>query len=789
MQEDTIKVFCLAHGGSFTTSRSNQVVICKEDIAEHVLSNNFPNSGRWFYCCQCQIYWVTSKGQGGFLRQCPACGLIKKARYYSCDQCNVTMMDSWGATNQRDIYVTPWGAPHPYCPGCYQLPKSIPQSHTCPELNGLLTTAHTECPFCEVEEKAEFGAGIAESKEIYPHSDLKGVISSMALPTGVERYNGMVDKEGARHEAERARAKSADETREGNATPPAPEWIRIEAGASDLLLEEIERRTAEIRALEAEAEAREAKAQERLRQAEIRLQLEMSLRSEAEQKSKDIEEELRHGLEVDGNLLEAVSTKFEAEADLKEELGMKAAITQAQSEAVPITSETITEIEAERTARLAAEQAKANAEARAHEAEARADQAEVRARQTEERRQSEVQEAVARAQAALLVSEEAQKKIFEVEEAIARAQEALLISEEAQKKIEEAEAGFREMTARACEAEERCRQAETGLQQEAAQRALAEERAENIENEFNRRLELAQAEFETGIAKARAEAQSSEESILRQLTQQAREEVEAATKDAHARIETEVKARRAAEQAKAEARKGEAKAKGTAENYKVEITKLKDRVQEVEATARQAEENYKVAIAGISAELEATAVATTQAEESHRAEIAKVSAEAEARAQQAEANAHQLYQTKVEEAIASAQAAMFTLEETQKKLIEAEAKYQEMEARARQAETRARQVYLISKLSSAFVEQVFGGALKMSDEKGGLIIPPDFAANAYLDKFSSEASESNMNGSMDYGDFSLPDKLKALFEDLAGAQVIDDDGAGNDNRMSLGPIS
>src|SRR5215813_2011853 len=172
MQEHNIQVFCHSHGVSFTTPKSNRAVICKKDCG-HVLSNNFPNAGRWFYCCQCQIYWVIAKGQGGFLRQCPACGLIKNPRYYSCDQCNVTMMESWGATNHRDIYITPWGAPHPYCPGCHRPPKSISQSHTCPELNGLLTTARAECPFCEVEEE--------------------------------ETYNGVGDQEGARHETEIAR--------------------------------------------------------------------------------------------------------------------------------------------------------------------------------------------------------------------------------------------------------------------------------------------------------------------------------------------------------------------------------------------------------------------------------------------------------------------------------------------------------------------------------------------------------------------------------------------------------
>jgi len=684
MQEDTINVFCLSHGVSFTMPRSNQAVICKEDPTNHVLSDNFPNSGTWFYCCQCQIYWATSKEQGGFLRQCPSCGLVKNPRYYSCDQCNVTMMDSWGATNQRDVYITPWGAPHPYCPGCYQLPKSVSQSHTCPELNGLLTTAHTECPFCEVEERDGFEEGIATSEESFPQPDTesaassieeeiaapeerspqpdtksaassvtlqpdtKGAVSSVTLPAGAERQNGIVDKEGAGHEAEITQIESIEaeiaqiesiETKIAQIESIEAEIARVESIEADvpgLFLDELERKAAEIRALE--AEAREANGLERLRQVEVELQHEIFLRS---------------GLSV--------------------------------------------QVEEEKNARLAAEQAKAEVEAR-----------------------------------------------------------------------------FREMEARAYGAEERGRQAETGLQQEVAKRTLAEERANKIEIEFNRSLELAQAEFETRITKLKAETQSSEESIIDRLAQQAREEVEARVQ------EVEAKAKQADENYKVEIAEIRAEARQAEENYRVEIAEIRAELEATVTAAKQAEENYRAEITKVSAEAEAKA---HQAEENHRAEIAKVGAEAEARVHQAEANARQQYQTKVEEAIASAQSAMFTLEETQKKLIEAEAKYREMEARASRAETRSRQIYLISRLSFAFIEQIFGEPPKMSDEEGGLVIPPDFATNAYPDKFFSEAPESDTNDSMDY--FSLPDKLKAMFEALASAHGFDDEG----NGMTLGPVN
>jgi hypothetical protein len=285
MQEDAINVFCLLHGLSFLVSGSNRVVICKEN---HVLSYNFPHSGRWFYCCLCQKYWVAPKGEGwqdDFSKQCPSCNLIKKARYYSCDQCNVTMIDSLGAINRKGVHITPWGTPHPHCPGCHQLPKSVPQSHACPELNGLLTTARAECPFCEGKDMAQ----------------------------------GVIDVGESRIESEAPRVGSADEL-----------------GASDpsqFAREELERRASEIRAFEAEAEAREVKAQERLRQVEARLRQELLRRSEVERKSSEIEEELRRQQEIDQSRMELVRTASEAAARSEEERKTRIAAEQSKAEA------------------------------------------------------------------------------------------------------------------------------------------------------------------------------------------------------------------------------------------------------------------------------------------------------------------------------------------------------------------------------------------------------------------------------------------------------------------------
>jgi hypothetical protein len=585
MQEDAINIYCLSHGVSFPTLGSNRLIICTEN---HVLSYNFPHSGRWFYCCLCQKYWVAPKGEAGdpYSRQCPSCSQIKKARYYSCDQCNVTMIDSIGAINRKEAHITPWGTPHPYCPGCHQLPKSIPQSHACPELNGLLTTARAQCPFCE----------------------------------GKERAQGEVDREESGNDSEIWRIESSDEV--------------IEPDPSYLELEELERKASAIRALEAEAEAREAKAQERLRQVETRLREEMSRRSELERKSQEIEQELKRPPEID----------------------------QTHIEIVRATSEAAARFEEERSARIAAEQAKAEAEAKLREMEVRASETEERFRQAE---------------AGLQQSAE---------------------------RFRQAEAGLQQST-------ERFRQAEAGLQQEISKRTSAEERANELETRF------------------------------------------------------------AAESAKI---KADAEAK----------------IQAIGAERRRIEEKYKVEIDWIRGELETSVASANQAKENHKAEISRITFEAESRVYQAETNARQ-YQIKVEEAIASAQAAMLNLEETQKKLDDAQARYREMEIRAHQAETRAHRLYLISKLTFTSAEEAISETPNADDDnvKEANVISLNGATTAPLDSPPGAIAEFMSNESIDYGEYPFTERMKALFQAAARANAPEDKSGAtgrDDLRMASG---
>jgi chromosome segregation ATPase len=613
MQEDAINIYCLSHGLSFPTLGSNRLVICTEN---HVLSYNFPHSGRWFYCCLCQKYWVAPKGEAedAYSKQCPSCNLIKKARYYSCDQCNVTMIDSIGAINRKEAHITPWGTPHPHCPGCHQLPKTIPQSHACPELNGLLTTARAQCPFCEGKERAE----------------------------------GEVDREGSGNDSEIWRIESS------NGAP--------EPDTSYLELEELERKASAIRALEAEAQAREAKAQARLRQVETRLREEMSRRSELERKSQEIEQELKRQPEID----------------------------QTHIEIVRATSEAAARFEEERNARVAAEQAKAEAEAKLREMEVRASETEERLRQSE----AKLQQSEGRFQ-------QSETKLQKSEERF----------RQSETKLQKSEERFRQSETKLQKSEERFRQSEAGLQQEVSKRTSAEERANELETRF------------------------------------------------------------AAESAKI---KTDAEAK----------------IQAIGAERRRIEEKYKVEIDWIRGELETTVASVNQAQENHKTEITRITFEAESRVYQAEANARQ-YQIKVEEAIASAQAAMFNLEETQKKLDEAQARYQEMEIRVRQAETRAHRLYLISKLTFTSAEDVISETHNAGDDNGKdvNVIPLNGATTAPLDSPPVAISEFIGNDSLDYGEYPFTERMKALFQAAARANATEDKSgaAGGDGlKMASG---
>jgi len=574
------------------------------------------------------------------------------------------MIDSIGSINRKGAHITPWGTPHPHCPGCHQLPKSIPQSHACPELNGLLTTARAQCPFCEGQERAE----------------------------------GEVDIEGVRNENEIS-------SRIGSpAEAVAPD-------SSYVSLEELERKAAEIRALEAEAEAREAKAQERLRQVEARLRQEMSRRSELERKSQAIVAELKRQPEVDQDQIDTAKAASEVTARLEEG-----------------------------GARIAAEQAKAEAEAKLLEMEARVAEAEERLRQAEAGMQQESSKRVS-----------AEERLRQTEAGMQQESSKRVSAEE---RLRQTEAGLQQESSKRVSAEDRLRQVEIGLQQESSKRVSAEERLRQVE---------------VGLQQEASKRASAEERL----------------RQAESGLQQESSKRVSAEE-----RANELEVRLAAETAKIRA-EAETKIQGISAESRRIEENYKVEIDWIRGELEEAVAAARQAAENHKAEITRITFEAESRVLQAEANARQQYQIKVEEAIASAQAAMFNLEETQKKLDEAEARYRDMEIRARQAETRSHRLYLISKLTFTSAEQVLAEAFNADEEneKDAMIVSLDLAKNIYVDDVSDEVTGEAANGSMDYGDYPFTERMKALFQAAARANSTEDKSGkmGSDElRMASG---
>jgi chromosome segregation ATPase len=390
----------------------------------------------------------------------------------------------------------------------------------------------------------------------------------------------------------------------------------------------------------------------------------------------------------------------------------------------------------------------AEAEAREAKAQERLRQVEARLREEMSRRselQRKSQEIELELKRPQEVSHSHLEAVRATSEAAARFEEERNARLTAEQVRVEAEAKALEMEARASEAEERLRQIEAGLQQ-------ADERLRQAE------AGLQQADERLRQAEARLQQEASKRASAEQRLQQS-----------EAGLQQEASKRTSAEE-----RANELEVRFAGESAKIRA-EAEAKIQGIGAETRRIEENYKAEIDWIRGELESSVAEARQAGENHKAEISRITFEAESRVYQAESNARQ-YQIKVEEAIASAQAAMFNLEETQKKLEEAEAAYREMEIRARQAETRSHRLYLISKLTFTSAEQVIAEALNAGyeNEKESKVISLNGATTAPLDNLSTEITELAANGSMDYGEYPFTDRMKALFQAAARANAPED---------------
>src|SRR5262249_2928248 len=152
MLADIIKIHCLKHHAAFPMPRTSRIVICKEGADEHTLSDNFPYSGSWIYCCNCQTFIAWEIGRANLsVKQCPFCLSSLNPRLYVCDHCAVTMLDFDDQTLRKHHTVLNWGMPQPACPACHCFPGSTPRQHFCQTLQIKLATARTACPFCNLK--------------------------------------------------------------------------------------------------------------------------------------------------------------------------------------------------------------------------------------------------------------------------------------------------------------------------------------------------------------------------------------------------------------------------------------------------------------------------------------------------------------------------------------------------------------------------------------------------------------------------------------------------------------
>jgi hypothetical protein len=312
-----------------------------------------------------------------------------------------------------------------------------------------------------------------------------------------------LEAEMARAEAE-ARVKQEAETRAMVEKKLAQ--TKAEALSTSYALEDAERklamadsrvRTAEERAKRAEEAVREAEAlireadalareyEEKYKALEAGLQNEIELRTLAEQKALSIEEDFKRDLEADWSKFEADIVKAEAAIKAREESIARTSAEQARLETIELTQQLTTGIEAERQARIEAEQARDEAEAKLATAvtnaiaEVERNLAEAEARAAAIAAESERKLNEARAQAAAAI-QEAKRKVAETEakaekaanakaerklaEAEAKAAaEAMVNATETEYKLSEAEARAHNAESKLRETEEKLHRAEASL--------------------------------------------------------------------------------------------------------------------------------------------------------------------------------------------------------------------------------------------------------------------------------------------------------------------------------------
>ena len=142
-----LKIFCPTHQSVFEVEEKPQIAC---EIREHALSNDFPKSEYWEYCCDCQTFSPSSFGTGGKVKNaCPHCERTTERRFL-CDKCKIIAYDSDEETKGKVFGISAEKGIEPTCAGCQKsfVGAKILQ-HKCTDIEGALLTNLKDCPFCQ----------------------------------------------------------------------------------------------------------------------------------------------------------------------------------------------------------------------------------------------------------------------------------------------------------------------------------------------------------------------------------------------------------------------------------------------------------------------------------------------------------------------------------------------------------------------------------------------------------------------------------------------------------------
>jgi hypothetical protein len=347
MLADIVKIHCLTHRTNFPMPRTSRVVVCREGGAEHILGNNFPLTGSWMYCCNCQTFiaWDLTRADVT-VKECPFCLSSLNLRLYACDHCAVTMMDYDDPTLRKHHTVLAWGMPQPACPACHQFPGTTPRTHFCQVLQANLSTARPSCPFCQINLET---TSAGQAPAVAPPLPVAAKSESEAPPELALRLNA------ALAEAQ-ARAREAEE-RQRLAEDAIRKEIELRRQA-ELKAQEIEKRIVQDSARpdgsasEAELARQEAAAAKAQAEAEAQARADAEQRAAAATREREEAERLHAAAEARlrdaENMVRAIEEeRLRAEASARREAEMRTHIEQQAREAAALYTSQLAETQAQ----------------------------------------------------------------------------------------------------------------------------------------------------------------------------------------------------------------------------------------------------------------------------------------------------------------------------------------------------------------------------------------------------------------------------------------------------------